>query len=1028
MRRGAAGDTRAVVLRFRAGGMPAELRGEITHWHAPLPLEPSPVDGVHEARAHLGSGVYAYKFRTADGAWHLDPENPRTRSADGQRNSVLSIGGTDEPVLHAPAPPFVFRSESGLLCVRAGLRRDAGAGLSLRWFEEGEREVSMHPCAEEDEHVFFEARIPVSSARAEYLFVLPDGRLRGAPGGGGQALRVALRALPAPPPAWWRDAVLYTIFVDRFRRGDGPGWPQPEPAADPDERRRCGGDLAGIVAALPYLSDLGVTALHLTPVAQAYSAHRYDAVNPAAVDPALGGEPALRALLLAAHRRGIRVLLDLVLTHVHRDFLPFCDVRLRGTRSPFAPWFQVDRHPFFEGTHPGYRHYQKGQWQEPLFNLEEPEVVDYLTDRARQLIRLGADGLRIDAAADVPLPLLRQVRAAVQAENPDAVVFGELTADNLWRYTADALDTVTDFGAQQALYDWLWRRQAGAGRTAAVLARRALMRGGPGAGAFAFTATHDQPRFLTLVQDPRVARLAHLVTLVRAEIPALYYGDEVGLRSAPSEAERAFEDAWPDRQPMPWDESAWDEETLALFRSAIRLRRTHAALRTGTQEQRAASDAAQVLFIRRSAGEEVIELYANGTAEACAPGLEPGAPSGVTALLALGDAQLDVAARTLRLGAWSALVVRRHLPAAVQALWGAHVLHNRERAAAAFRTGELAPLALPTHLYLTVTERCNLRCQHCITEAPQRTAEGRARTMQPWLLDRLDAVFAAAEYFAFSHGGESLVAPIFWDALQRIRTARAGRPYDVHLLTNGMLLTPERTGALLDLGVTSLAVSIDGATAAVNDRIRTGARLEQILRNVESAVALRAARGAPLRIGISTVVTRSNQYELTALGELAIRLGVDWLKLEEVFPIGGFARRELLPPGDPRLTANVHALRERLTEAGIVLVDHLAPPSGCPCAAPGTTDADAALQAFRRADDFANRTRFLPCRMAWTQACVDPDGTVHPVDFFQPALGNLLEQSFLDLWQGPRAAAARARALTQIDARIGSARRRACPH
>ena len=143
-------------------------------------------------------------------------------------------------------------------------------------------------------------------------------------------------------PAWWRDAVLYTVFVDRYRRGAGGFLDRPR------EDDRAGGDLDGLRAALPHLSALGVTVLHLTPLCLSASAHRYDAVDPAAVDPALGGEVALADFLHEAHAAGLRVLLDLALTHVHRDHFAFSDVRARGFASPYAPWFRLRRFPFLE--------------------------------------------------------------------------------------------------------------------------------------------------------------------------------------------------------------------------------------------------------------------------------------------------------------------------------------------------------------------------------------------------------------------------------------------------------------------------------------------------------------------------------------------------------------------------------------------------------------------------------------------------------------------------------------------------------
>jgi hypothetical protein len=112
------------------------------------------------------------------------------------------------------------------------------------------------------------------------------------------------------------------------------------------------------------------------------------------------------------------------------------------------------------------------------------------------------------------------------------------------------------------------------------------------------------------------------------------------------------------------------------------------------------------------------------------------------------------------------------------------------------------------------------------------------------------------------------------------------------------------------------------------------------------------------------------------------------------------------------------ALREKLTRNSVVLVDHRALPSGCPCDAAAHPD----LAAFRAADDFTNRARFSSCRMAWSQACVDPDGTVHPIDDHHPAAGSLAHTSFFAIWSGEAMRSLRAAQL----ARVPMGRRAAC--
>ncbi|MBA2541432.1 MAG: radical SAM protein [Deltaproteobacteria bacterium] len=1068
-------EDRLVRFRFRSDrGPTVEVRGEMQHWLYPAQLEPVG-DGWSEHAYRLAPGAYQYKFRVGHD-WVLDPENPRTRARDGARNSLLMVGGADEPVLHAPARPFVFEEDDGRLCLRVGLRRGHGDRLELRWDEgAGMRWLAMRQVAHEDEHLMFEAHVPGAGRSLEYVFALADGRLIGAPGGAAQTFKLAREALRMRTPEWWRDATVYTIFVDRFRRAGG--WPD---ASVVDRETRAGGNLAGVVEALPYLADLGVSVLHLTPICASHSVHRYDATDPRTVAPELGGEDGLARLFDAAHAAGLRVMLDVAITHVHRDFFAFRDVRENGRESPYWSWFSIQNYPFFEGYEPGYAHYQKGQWQEPLLRAEEPEVVEHLCETFVHWTKRGADGFRIDAAADVPRSVVRKIARAVRATREDVALFAEYTPDNIAHWTVDAVDSATDFVAQQAVYDWLWRRSRTAGRVHEVHAQRRFDRGGPGWTAIAFTATHDQPRFLTLVGDPRIARIAQLFTILRATIPALYYGDEIGLRS--EDPSRAFEDSWPDRQCMPWDETAWDKTTHALVRSALHLRRDRVALRRGDEHPIAidwrGAESPDVLAFRRTYGEETIDIVINGGPNPCRVPLPELEGNGAAPLLVLGEVTIDGARAVARegievdahdraavddlagltgdahpaiddartrgldhdrtagadgerannrtqreivLGPWSAVVLDRVRELPENALDDATALaNNRLLGALAFREGATVSPAYPANLYVTITEACNLRCQHCITHAPELTQAGRARALRPWLLDALREAFAAADYFAFAHGGESLISPVLFDVLAAIRKAHAGRPgrYDAHLLTNGMLLRADTTRKLIDAGVTSIMVSLDGARAETNDVIRAGGRIATVLANLRDAIAIRREANPDLRIGLSTVVGVTNVGELAEIAAIAVDLGVDWLKIEETYPATPFARRDLIKPSAQPVIDSMAIVRETLARSKVVLVDHLDPPGGCTCEADRRADG-AALRAFRAADDFANRTSFHPCRAAWEQACIDPDGTVHPVDYFQPAIGNLQDTPFLDVWNSPIVQRMRGRALskTQPDLR-----------
>jgi len=986
-------------------GASLEVRGEFSHWSFTREPMTSGPDGWCEAELALSAGVYEYKFRAGEDAWLLDPHNPRTRWRGAARNSVLVVGGTDEPVLHAPTRPDVFVEDDGRLCVRAALRKGSGNRLTLLWSEGSTRcRTEMRAVGSEREHDLFEVHVPGSGRRVTYWFELADGRLVGASGAAGQGLVVDVaRATPAAPD-WWRDAIVYSVFVDRFRPGNtGGAW---RDASRSDRDWRAGGDLIGVREALPYLADLGVNTLHLTPICAAGSVHRYDAVDPRRTADELGGDSALVELLAHAHRRDIRVIVDVALTHVHRDFFAFRDVRERGPASRYWPWFFGYRFPFGEGDRPGYEHYQKGEWHLPLLRTTEPEVQDYLVGTFEHWADMGVDGFRLDAAADVPRDLVASIGRAVRARNPKAALFAEIIPEHGEQWTRDGVHAATDFASQEVLLDWLVRDKRTATDASAELERRRFRSGGPGWTRLALCATHDQPRLATRCDDARDARLGLLHTLLRAPVPLLYYGDEVGLRS--TEPDREFEDAWPDRAPMPWRPERWDAQTLAVARKAIALRKEHDALRRGDDVPFDTGHPNVVGWRRQTghaAGRGVIDVLLHRGQTEATVALQPG--DGATSLLTLGDVRLQAGQVTL--GPKAAVVIDRRPPTTELGLTLRS--HNAALAAHAYERGDAVVPALPARLYITITEACNLRCRHCITEAPALTRSGRARTIAPWVIDALGPALAAADYIGFVHGGESLVSRRLFDVLAAVDRARAstpGRP-DIHLVSNGMLLDAEMTERLIDRGVNSIMVSIDGATPETNDRIRVAGKLTRVCANISAALAVRERRGADLRIGISSVIGASNLAEVESIARLAASLGVDWLKLEETYAVNGFARGEAVDPRAPALRRAVDRARRVCEADGLVFVDHVAPPTGCGCQAEG----DDSLRAFRTADDFANRARFSACRAAWEQACVDPDGTVRPVDYAREPAGSLLDAPFEDLWNAPSIVAARHRLIAE---------------
>ncbi len=338
----------------------------------------------------------------------------------------------------------------------------------------------------------------------------------------------------------------------------------------------------------------------------------------------------------------------------------------------------------------------------------------------------------------------------------------------------------------------------------------------------------------------------------------------------------------------------------------------------------------------------------------------------------------------------------------------------RERA---FRADQVVLDGPPSRWQIDLTERCNLACAHCITEAPARTREGRARSLSTPVLEALRPHLGAVEYLGLSHAGEPALAPLLEPLLLALEAARSGRPSVVHLLSNGLALEPRRLERLVELGVCSLSISVDGLSAASHDRLRVGSRIDALLERLRVAATWRREAAPGLRLGLAWTLTSANLAEVPDLVRLAAELGLDWLKLEELAPVNDVARA--LQP-EPEPAEAVVRAAERLGDAlGLVVLDHVAPVRTLKCR---LEDPRAARVA--RADDHVNRCELNPCRQPWDTIFVEPDGAVKPIDFHHPPAGSLLDHDLMSIWNGPAFVLARSRAMRSRPCGLGP---KTCP-
>ena len=362
--------------------------------------------------------------------------------------------------------------------------------------------------------------------------------------------------------SWWRRGVIYEIYPRSFQDSDGDGV----------------GDLRGITARLPYLRDLGVDAIWLTPIYP--SPQRdfgYDITDHCDVDPRYGSLADLDALVAAAHAQGLRVLLDYVPNHTsdqHPWFRDHPDRYLWHDGPQPNNWIAVFGGPAWEqvGDRCYYHAYLPSQ---PDLDWRNPAVREAMLDVLRFWLDRGIDGFRVDAmrqllkdpqlrdnppnpgyAPGMPeydslIPLhttdldeVQELVAAMRAVIGDRLMIAEVYAEieRLVRYYGE-----DGRGAQLPFNFHLigtpWEAEA-----IGALVERYEAALPDGAWPNWVLGNHDRPRIASRVGAAQ-ARVAAMLLLTLRGTPTLYYGDELGMVDVDVERYDFRDGA---RTPMQW--------------------------------------------------------------------------------------------------------------------------------------------------------------------------------------------------------------------------------------------------------------------------------------------------------------------------------------------------------------------------------------------------------------------------------------------------------------------------------------------
>jgi neopullulanase len=461
--------------------------------------------------------------------------------------------------------------------------------------------------------------------------------------------------------------VIYLIMPDRFANGD-PTNDQPADAPNSYDRTNPrayhGGDLRGIREHLPYLKDLGVTTLWLTPVLKngaPHDYHGYSAVDLYAVDPHLGTINDYQQLVVAAHQQQMKILFDAVINHVGPDHpwvknppLPdwFHGTPAQHTNSGtpldgsfYAKNNQSSTNDSFEALvdpHAPARLSQnltQGWFANvlPDLNTENPYVAQYLFQNSIWWAETtGLDGYRLDTFPYVPRKFWAAWHLALRHLYPNLTTIGEVfhpdpSVTSFFmggqkRY--DGIDsgvtTLFDFPLYFTLRDVLLNG-APTGKIAEILRHDSLFNR-PDA-LVTFFGNHDVTRLANNTTTTATDSARHLqdeglknlqlacgLTLTLRGIPQLYYGDEIGMPGgADPDNRHDFPGGWSDDPKnafTPDGRTPQQQQIFSYVQTLLRLRREHPVLAQG-HLWHLASDDSFYIFERDSDEEKLIVAFNN---------------------------------------------------------------------------------------------------------------------------------------------------------------------------------------------------------------------------------------------------------------------------------------------------------------------------------------------------------------------------------------------------------------------------------
>ncbi|NLO84716.1 MAG: glycoside hydrolase family 13 protein [Clostridiales bacterium] len=520
-------------------------------------------------------------------------------------------------VYHMPWLEYRHAMPDGRVCLRLKTAKGDFSRVIVRvtsnydypQFFQIAQDHEMSIAYQDEWHDFYELIFEPRDLRLKYLFVLQSDELTFKLDAAGlhagadayedisEAFAFAYAYPTEPMPEWARGCVGYQIFPDRFcKEGNDSDGIEPWTSDRVQNEFRFGGNIRGIIKAVPYLKDLGVKMVYTTPLFVSDSSHRYNTFDYFKIDPLLGREEDLKELCDELHKNDMRIVMDGVFNHAGTSFEPFVDAKQKGKDSEYYDWF------FFDNTEEcGYQTF--GHWPYmPKLNLENEGCAQYFLEVGNYWMRkCHIDGWRLDVSPEVWPDFWRQYRKMMKKENPDSLMIAECWDDSReWVTQGDMFDSTMHYVLSRNIWNRFCFHKISTEKFDHAINRALMLYPKRTQDVlWTFLGSHDTARVRTRAGgDIRMLHAASFFQFTHPGTPIIYYGDELGMEGG--------DDPYC-RFPMRWDQVE-NNLTHRHYQKLATIRQAVPALRVGSYKTHAVFENGLYAYIRKEGEQQVLCL------------------------------------------------------------------------------------------------------------------------------------------------------------------------------------------------------------------------------------------------------------------------------------------------------------------------------------------------------------------------------------------------------------------------------------